>query len=166
MNIHIPRHTWTFTLLRGDVYWVNCTPPQTSRFPSALKTFLSLGCQGCTTQYIPPLSNEFDITLICFRHEREMIFKNYLHQILNMAIEHAVRVKCHDVIRKKGPKNYRIKKKSKDHRRSRGHKGSQHHKKSKNHKRSHNIKSSQGHKIIQGHESSQGSKGSKGHFPK
>ena len=85
------------------------------------------------------------------------MFKNYKYEILNMAIEHAVRVQCHKVMRKKGPKRYsiKIKKRLKNHRRS--------HAKSKNHRRSHNIKKLQGHTTLQGRESSQGSKGSQGH---
>ena len=85
------------------------------------------------------------------------MFKNYKYEILNMAIEHAVRVQCHKVMRKKGPKRYsiKIKKRLKNHRRP--------HAKSKNHRRSHNIKKLQGHTTLQGRESSQGSKGSQGH---
>ena len=118
---------------------------------------------------------KFNITQICFRQEREILFKNYLYKILNIAIEHAVRVEYRKAIRrmrKKGPKSFRAKKRSKKshgHNRSQGHKMSESHKRlkghkqSKNHNGSHNFKSSQAHKTLQGHESSQGSKGSQGH---
>ena len=98
-------------------------------------------------------------SLICPRQEREIVFKNYLNKILNMAIENAIKIQFDKIIRKKGSKSYsiKIKKRLKDHRSSQGHRRSHGHTKSKNHRRSHNIKT------LPGFLSSQGSKGSQGH---